>query len=598
MTKKELAKIVLEAVKTLDYIENFDMYFSEGSLHNYVKNGNKEVGQVTIMFNIAHCLQSKPWVLAIPFIEKILGEAVKERSGKYISPVPVTFNKETGLRTAHISKAVIMEVFSRARTMEFNEENIMAFLHDLEDIGRFYQELTIDDTKNSRGVKIPQSEELASIKPMSRLELEKFIRFTFDWDKGEAIEELIEEPATHIGTSREYSGGKGDEVLWNKDFNMDVKEPILDSIRNMANTLAGVKQVIPDEVLAELQEANKHSSSHVFNFLKNMSWDIARAARAEKEEIRKAHGEIPGVSDKLKLAEMDAQIEKSFQWARKAVTDMLRELTAQYEGNRFALTDLERGLLGMAVGMDISSSEDDDVSASNFCRSTLPEEYVLAATHLSKLANLEIEDQTKTRLSEVIGIEEDGEYINFDFGYYEEEGRKAICLDEPLDGEYFVVKEEQGWVAYGEGFESVKAPKSSGLTLFSMRAPVGKDYELYHAVARLMGHEVILSPENGDAIYIDGELSPFKFWCSYRDENGRVRNSAALNQLYRGKRGKVKFCSFYEFDEGGHSKVRALVVIGDTDTVDTSNMPKATVEEVKAVANFVPKTKLTGLKLS
>lgn len=580
------------------------------ALKLYVKNSNLEVGQVTVrhlvfseLITQVRCgkgLSDAEKVFALCFNNR---HTVKEGNGKkeYQSPLLEGYYRDSfGIPCVKISPRLADLITEEVKTMEINEENVVAACTDLIIAGRMFQELTIDATKTMFKVDIPYGEDMIHAKLNSRENTEEEFNLRCDWKYANSNEEekaniriadirksiaAFSRKPERIGNvvivknedpSKTTYDTIGKQKIWIHhiaDYYNCLRNLLLAKGVEFANAMMQEEQEFSAEIMSDITAAMHRSEVKKAYDLSLFFHDIFRTIQSYKtmkiSQLNKTYSKhSSALEEHVKAVKAETQLTISF---------LANQVRSEFK--KLGLTPVEM------IYVMINNVINEGTNAS-YAHTVLQDEFVNFVLDITK-ENPSVPKFTEDPL--VLCDFEEGDVVEFIAGTAEEGDKQAIAMA-PLQGTFTIRKNSHNhFIATQPIKDNVRIPDiKEDYLLFVTKPGGGKDYytsKHLDVITQSMtkkGAKVTLVPfikgkDIHDAIVVDNEIIG-SFRCSYAI-GGRAINSEAVTNMYLYKQGVVEHVIVS--DQGNTVGEIAVVLLKNVKTVEPPDIKANKIEEYK-----------------
>ena len=583
--------------KVTSIVTRVDQHCGLGNLVNFVSAGNKSVGEVTVAwgfgFEVITRLES---ALALDYDmdeenwkDYLEGEMNTLRRG--FEHVFQFKNQNIELEgkpfqaTRVLTKITTSEEIDKILTHKLCADQIVKFYEATAsmdtgsisglckaaklfiEIGRFFQELTIDSAKTADVVYIPYFEDMETIHLASRQLDEKTFNAQINWDGKQGMEKIKAEVDVRKEEAQELYENKKYFEAWKShcinykfkfkncatvcyegedcevygkskvakyvivDQNHQMRKESLYTAAQYASEVVEHKQVISDEFknfVAEIAQPLMKKYSFAIKTELDKYRSITTAKQQELHKIREAFG-----GDKKELLESKlSYAKKGYDLFFDCIANNVRAVTS-------GLKAIQRAALAFhyIISTKTESVDGNPNKISAFAHDCLKEETLLLMLEARK--RLYNKDISTVQAKLVCSDFAEGTTVTFKDGVYREGLYRAIA-SEKINGEFTIRKDENGYF-YAEGnlvdFISSRIPKGkSDQVCFMTYATDECSAAVPMAMKKLAkGKEVILAGyhySNGvkdlkDSVVVDGE-EVIKYIC------GSSKDQVGTNEYGRG----------------------------------------------------------------
>lgn len=594
-----------------DKITSIDCNVGLWSLINFTVAANKSVGEVTnvhhlgteTVYRITKLLQIK---------DSMTEEAWTRLAQKELKHITLAWQVAFGMPTSISGTSKFGEFWKNIRKNQKHEDRVdnilvhyidesatedfmtaaryadkcdMTSLTDaaniLMELGRNYQELTVDDAKNARGVTIPYFDDLSKVKYYSKSRGNFDIKIT--WGGKEETARLKEEQREEFENSnrdiksavvRRFKNYAS--YIWNTNEDRALDEDGKDAFKTkkppkvvllkdnihayrtdfgmkvveVTNVLGQRKITIPDAFKKEVAELARGNEKYRFMFEPAMR--EYGALTTIGANVQAKYSEIFGGEDK-EMHESRMKAGKKFcDIAYKVLTDNLRTATEH-------LDPVHRA----AIALQMSIERNNSFVCSNFCQDILPEEFVLLMLYMEYKLYNETAIKVQEHLYECRGFNP-GDKVRFKDGVAEGNNGECAIAKNKINGVFIIAfnadeSPVQQFCAEMKVSTVLrrKIKCSHDKVLFMTKMSVTDARAAEYAKQRLVsGKEVMLVPyamidgkKLGDAVIVDKEeVIHYRGTAPLDPKNRRlqIESKNVINNTIGNVKGRVAYCVDYD----------------------------------------------------
>ena len=611
-----MAKTTLENILAEKFTKSatkIDINVGLGNLINFVCSANANVGQVTVahglgtetvirvqrLSQLKSILDEDAWsdyckkelkVLSYAWGQAFKGESYNFKLYGNKFETERIINKVTEdqkIDNVLVHTMCAEQIADYCQAVKFmnktNLENLSEAAKIFMEIGRFFQELTIDAAKTGMTVHIPYFKNIQLVHLASRQRSAELFNVKICWNGEQEKNELIEKRNKRKDSANEVNGfeswkrryinysygipncgfvaHKGGDCLVEED-GKPIKYILTDECHKMrfdmigkiaksASKLGGHEQTISPEFKAFVAEKTKGCEKYfaTMKIANNMYKSVSTAKQQLLSQIKEDYKDLDAdiLEEKLKFAK------KYFDPAFETISNNVRKATANLEPEVRAAVAFQV-ILNEKSDSIRNGRDTDENKLSAFVQDILKEETILFMAEVKK--SLYGEEIPTVEIKILNSTFEDGEIAYFENGFGINNGIPGACAValEKINGKFTVRKNEQGNFYVKANLKNIvseRIPESKTDSIcFMTKSTAECSLAVDLAMKKLSkGKEVILAgyhKTNGvkdlsDSVIVDSEEIIRYVNSDGYDRVGNNEYGKAINF----KVGKVAFCSRY-----------------------------------------------------